>query len=382
MKNANGEGSLRQRPDGTWEYRITVEGRKTPMSFYSRDEDGRGAKKKYRAWLKQTGGRGVERTLTVAGWSEVWLASKKPNLAYGTWSNYQRYLQTFILPALGEKKLEAVRPYHIARLYASPAVAALSNSGKNEIRVCLNGIFKSARKNRLCTENPAEDEGFSRRPAPPPKVFSLEQVRRILDFAPSHPWGPYAQAALLTGLRTEELCALSWPDVVLDGEVPHLRIHQVVALAEPSSPPPPGKPDKNGRIKRPRTYALRDTTKSKRERIVALTEEGRAFFQCLPKQGVFVFPGPDHAPYLTPPQLAHRWTALLRDLNRSLPADGQVPLLSPHKARHTYASALLNSDCNIRVVQEQLGHSRLTTTQLYLHTDLTTRQANVSKLAY
>ena len=43
-KNPNGEGSLRQRKDGRWEFRVKVEGRTTPLSFYSKDKDGRGAK--------------------------------------------------------------------------------------------------------------------------------------------------------------------------------------------------------------------------------------------------------------------------------------------------------------------------------------------------
>ena len=45
-KRANGEGTLRQRKDGVWEYRVSVEGRASQLSFYSKDADGRGAKKK------------------------------------------------------------------------------------------------------------------------------------------------------------------------------------------------------------------------------------------------------------------------------------------------------------------------------------------------
>ena len=70
MKKANGEGTLRQRADGSWEYRVSVEGRRSQMSFYSRDADGRSAKKKYRAWLKETGGKGVEKVLTVEAWAQ------------------------------------------------------------------------------------------------------------------------------------------------------------------------------------------------------------------------------------------------------------------------------------------------------------------------
>lgn len=381
MKKANGEGSLRRRQDGSWEYRIMVEGRKTPLSFYSRDADGRGAKKKYRAWQRETGGKTVEQVMTVNRWAAAWLSIKKSTVVYGTYENYKRYVNDFILPSIGGLKLEAVRPYHIAQLYAEPKVAKLSNSAKNEIRVCLNGIFKTARKNRLCTENPAEDETFGRTQAKPPQVFTLEHVKAILTYAPSHKWGVYALAALLTGLRTEELCALMWSDLSLLSDPPYIKVHQVIAKVEcVGNTTLPA--DKNGKIKQKRTYALRDQTKGKKERIAVLTDEGAKVFEATPKQGIFVFPGRKGAPYLTPPQFAHRWEAVLRDLNRTLEEAQQVPLLSPHKARHTYATYLLSGGANIRAVQEQLGHAKLSTTQIYTHVDLEAKKNNVKKLAY
>lgn len=378
-KKLNGEGSLRQRKDGSWEYRISIPGRKTPLSFYSRDADGRGAKRKYTAWLKTTGGRAVDQVLTVSKWATSWLALKKPTVAYGTYANYERYVNDFILPAIGSLKLEAVRPYHIAQLYASPRVSTLSNSAKNEIRVCLNGLFKSARKNRLCTENPAEDETFSRKQPSPPQVFALEDVRKILDYAPAHKWGSYALAALLTGLRTEELCGLMWSDLSLDSDPAYVRVHQVIAKEESNTLLPP---DKTGKEKRRRAYTLRTETKGKKERIVVLTEEGAAAFNALPKEGIFVFPGIKGSAFLVPSQFAHRWEAVLRDLNRTLPPDQQVPMLSPHSARHTYATYLLSGGANIRAVQEQLGHAKLSTTQIYTHVDLEAKKDNVMKLAY
>jgi site-specific recombinase XerD len=41
--------------------------------------------------------------------------------------------------------------------------------------------------------------------------------------------------------------------------------------------------------------------------------------------------------------------------------------LHPHLLRHTYASRLLRHCRNVRVVQTALGHSSLTTTQIYTH---------------
>lgn len=382
LKNPNGEGSLRQRTDGLWEYRVCVEGRKAPLSFYSRDKDGRGAKKKYREWLKNDGALTVEKVWTVRDWAGRWLRVKKAKVCYGTYANYERYINTFILPALGAMKMDFVRPYHIDDLFISPQVSHLSRSAKNEIRVCLNGIFSTGVDNRVCRDNPAKKIDLGDAPPPkPPKFFTLAHVERIIPYAKSHRWGAYVLAALYTGLRTEELCGLSWDDVELDAATPHLWIHQVIAKEE--APPDAVLPkDKTGKTKRPRRYEPRDLTKSKHQRIVALSPTGAELFKSLPHTGSYVFEGIKGAPFLTPPQLARRFETVLKELNATLPPGDQVPLYSPHKSRHTYGTQLLDSGANIRAVQEQLGHARLSTTQIYTHVDLDSLAANAAKLAY
>jgi integrase/recombinase XerD len=67
-----------------------------------------------------------------------------------------------------------------------------------------------------------------------------------------------------------------------------------------------------------------------------------------------------------------RGTALTRQglykiIQRHAKAAGLDGRMSPHTLRHTFATHLLSGGCDLRSVQEMLGHADVATTQLYTH---------------
>jgi len=150
---------------------------------------------------------------------------------------------------------------------------------------------------------------------------------------------------LLTGFREEELCFLTWADVDLrDPENATLRVSG------------DGKAGFS-----PKDYE---------ERIIPIPQKLAELLAGLTHRGSWVFST----------KTGNRQTHLLRRL-KQLAEDAKVAGATLHKFRHTYATRLLESGCDIVTVQKLMGHSDLDTTRQYLDPDEKLKRSAVSRLS-
>jgi len=84
----------------------------------------------------------------------------------------------------------------------------------------------------------------------------------------------------------------------------------------------------------------------------------------------YIFPILNRRGHTTPQQIFNRLHKVLRKVNRELKVLGELiglhTPLTTYVARHTYATVLKRSSVSVALISESLGHSDLSTTQIYL----------------
>jgi site-specific recombinase XerD len=204
----------------------------------------------------------------------------------------------------------------------------------------LRAFYRTLREHGHVAQSPADLIPSPKRPRTLPHVLRPDELATLLDRIPASTPLELRDRALLEvaygcGLRAEELVNLDTESIDFDGE--QLRVE--------------GKGSKT-RIVPAGEYALRALAGylERARPALAAGDGDRALF--LSKSGR----------RLSTSDVRRR----LRVWTRHAAVQGGV---SPHTLRHSFATHLLEGGADLRTIQELLGHSSLSTTQIYSHVD-------------
>lgn len=267
----------------------------------------------------------------------LWL---EDGLARNTLESYRRDLNQFAgwlekkygktLPQTGQPELLA----YLSHLFAQRAKARTSSRALSSLR----RFFRYMVRQGNMSTDPTLNIDMPKLPRALPKGLSEADVETLLD-APdcSDAMGLRDRAMLetlyATGLRVSELVTLPLPGLSLDMGV------------------------------------LRVMGKGAKERLVPLGEEAVAWLErYLTQARPLLLNGKvSNSVFVTQRGESMTRQAFWYLIKRHAARAGLVSTLSPHTLRHAFATHLLNHGADLRVVQMLLGHSDISTTQIYTH---------------
>ncbi|HET8639855.1 MAG TPA: tyrosine recombinase XerC [Solirubrobacterales bacterium] len=223
--------------------------------------------------------------------------------------------------------------------------ASLSENGAAPATVArklaaVRGLFDFMVRSERLGQNPADLVSSPKREENLPKVLSAEQVRTLLERIPARTPLELRDRAMLElayscGLRCEEIVNLNADS--LDFESEQLR---VLGKGGKERLLPVGEPAQKA-LRRYTERARRALSVDPAETALFLSKNGRR---------------------LSSSDVTRRLELWVRE---AALAGG----ISPHSLRHSFATHLLEGGADLRTIQELLGHSSISTTQVYTRVD-------------
>jgi integrase/recombinase XerD len=203
---------------------------------------------------------------------------------------------------------------------------------------CLRSFYRHLRREELVAEDPTGKLSPPRPGRRLPHVLGYSEVKKLLSAPRGSEPAALRDRALLevmyaSGLRASEVVGLEVTDVDLDRGF--VRAHG----------------------------------KGSKERIVPLGGRAAAETRRYLRSGRPELVGPETESKLFVNLRGGGLTrqGLYKIIQRHAGAAGLEGKMSPHTLRHTFATHLLSGGCDLRSVQEMLGHADVSTTQLYTH---------------
>jgi integrase/recombinase XerD len=239
-------------------------------------------------------------------------------------------------------------PLHVvpAELLAFISELADGRAGKRGVAsatlqrkvACLRSFYRYLRREQLIDHDPTAELRGPRQRARLPKVLARDEVQLLLK----QPRGTTPAA-----LRDRALLETMYACGLRASEATHLQLSELDLEAGILRARGKGSKERIVPIGRKAVEGLHAYLARGRPRLVGLTDEPHVFVNLrgggLSRQGLY------------------------KIVQRHARSAGLEQRMSPHTLRHTFATHLLAGGCDLRSLQEMLGHADIGTTQIYTH---------------
>jgi integrase len=264
---------------------------------------------------------------------------------------YTNICRTHVIPALGKRKLRDLRAEDVDKWLAAKAVT-LSTRTLQIMHSCLNRAIKRAMARDKVKRNVVElcsvPTGTVGRPS---KALTLAQADAVLRAAEGTRMCAYIVLSLLTGARTEELRALTWDHVDLDGDPqtkppipPYVAVWRSVRV---------GGDTKTRKSRRTLALPTRCVQVLKDHQAQQQQEQGVSW-----KEDGLVFPS-EAGTELDASNVRRAFRSVIKKAKGIDPKEW-----TPRELRHSFVSLLSDSGLPLEEISRLVGHSSTAVTEL------------------
>ena len=360
-RRSNQEGYFRKLPSGKWMGQLMdgykPNGKKNIISVTAPTKAE--AQQKLRQYLAdKESGQVVHDVMSFEQWAEIWYKDYEGQVQPSTYSAY-RYTLNSLINEFGSYKINEVKLIDVNRFLKNLNNKGFSRSLQTKCKAMLIQIFNAAEANDLILKNPALHAKCSRtwdlEEGKKKDSFTEEEVKLLMEELPDDLLGNSIRVMLISGIRTQELLALTPGDIEPDGSVIHITkaVKMVAGKAELGVP------------KSKRGFRDIPVPESYRKYAVSMREQGGRIYiwMAIRKENLLVAVG-----------------TFRRQYNKLMDSIPGVRRLTPHCCRHTYITRLQARGVPMEVIARLAGHSDINTTDGYTHTSLDTLAGAVSVL--
>lgn len=364
--------NIHKRKDGRWEARykkgIDINGKTVYGSIYAKTYRDVKAKLQIKQQNLTFGFVPTKEYYAFREAASLWLKDSQLSLKGASVYRYENLLNTHILPAFGNQRIDQITGTDINAFLATKLMSGrvdgkggLSPTYVRSIMLVMKAVLAYAAENRMCV--PLQSKISKPQPiAKDLPVLTQNEQKLLVNMCMTQidETKVCVLLSLYAGLRIGEICALEWEDIDLENRLIHVR--KTVSRVS-------GTGDNMVRstlvITRPKTIAsfrdipicswlvpvLKELHDMRRSSFVASSQPG----------------------FVSPRTFDYRYHKLLRTAG--------IQMINYHALRHTFATRCIEAGIDVKTLSELLGHTDASITlNTYVHSSMERKRTQLELL--